>query len=79
MPGSSDDMFIRKLYNNFINKPSNNLGDAIKYFSKPRTSTTSFNIHHYAYVVTYEKELFIDKNMDALIPEHRELLQNSQV
>ncbi len=79
MPGSSDNMFIQKLYNNFINKPSNKLKEVVKYFSKPRTSMSSFNIHHYAYVVTYEKDFFTDKNMDALIPEHRELLQSSQV
>ena len=82
MPGSSDDMFIQKLYNNFVNgNGSSRTGQksAAKYFSKPRTSLTSFNVHHYAYVVTYEKDLFIDKNTDSLIPEHREMLLKSEV
>ena len=82
MPGSSDAMFLQKLYNNFINKnsiPRESPGKPATHFSKPRTSTTSFNIHHYAYVVTYEKECFIEKNMDSLLPEHKQLLQKSKV
>ena len=85
MPGSSDDMFIQKLYNTYIKKNSGSssshaaLDDASQYFSKPRTSTTAFNVHHYAYVVTYEKDLFTDKNIDSLIPEHLQILQQSKV
>ncbi len=86
MPGSSDDMFIQKLYNTYINKKNSSgsssravLDDASQYFSKPRTSTTAFNVHHYAYVVTYEKDLFTDKNIDSLIPEHLQILKQSEV
>ena len=80
MPGSSDEMFIQKLYNTHINKKNgSSLTDVSQFFSKPRTSTSSFNVHHYAYVVTYEKDLFTDKNMDSLIPEHLQILKQSKV
>ena len=87
MPGRRDTMFSQKLYKQYVKsdgrgKRGRGSGEeetVQSHFSKPRTSTTSFNIHHYAYTVTYETQDFVHKNMDALIPEHLEILQKSQV
>ena len=87
MPGRSDTMFSQKLYKQFVKsdkrgkcgRGSGEEETVQSHFSKPRTSTTSFNIHHYAYTVTYETQAFVHKNMDAIVPEHLEILQKSQV
>ena len=49
------------------------------HFSKPRLSTSAFCVHHYACLVQYEGNGFVDKNTDRLSPEHLLLLQSSKV
>ena len=72
MPGSSDALFVCKLYEQIL-KPGHS------HFSKPRTSRTSFCIQHYADTVIYESESFTSKNVDSLSPEHLHLLKTSKV
>ncbi|KAA3480515.1 myosin-6-like isoform X1 [Gossypium australe] len=49
-----------------------------KRFSKPKLSRTDFTIYHYAGDVTYQTELFLDKNKDYVVPEHQALLAASK-
>lgn len=72
MPSCSDTMFIQKLYEQILKKGHS-------HFSKPRTSRTSFCIHHYADIVTYQVETFTEKNIDLLSLEYLHLLQSSKV
>ena len=62
---------IQKLYNTHEGKSS--------HFSKPRTSRSAFCVHHYANVVEYESEGFVEKNTDSLVNEHLKLLKASKV
>ena len=78
MPAHSDDMFVQKLYKHHCKRGGGGGGGG-GHFSKPRLSTTAFCIHHYACVVEYEGEGFVEKNMDSLSPEHLSLLQSSEV
>ena len=71
MPQPSDKLLIQKLYNKHEKKSS--------HFDKPRTSTSSFIIIHFADRVTYEAAGFVEKNMDSVIPEHLQLLKASEV
>ena len=71
MPQPSDKLLIQKLYNKHEKKSS--------HFDKPRTSTSSFIIKHFADHVTYEGTGFVEKNMDSVIPEHLSLLRASEV
>ena len=71
MPQPSDKMLILKLYNRHEKKSS--------HFDKPRTSTSSFIVKHFADRVIYESVGFVEKNMDSVIPEHLSLLKASEV
>uniref|UniRef100_A0A5B6YSU4 Putative Myosin 2 isoform 2 n=1 Tax=Davidia involucrata TaxID=16924 RepID=A0A5B6YSU4_DAVIN len=64
-PRSTHETFAQKLYQTFKNH---------KRFSKPKLSRTDFTICHYAGDVTYQTELFLDKNKDYVIAEHQALL-----
>ncbi|KAG2240895.1 hypothetical protein Bca52824_097002, partial [Brassica carinata] len=55
----------QKLYQTFKNS---------KRFTKPKLSRTSFAISHYAGEVTYQADLFLDKNKDYVVAEHQDLL-----
>ncbi|KAI3409534.1 uncharacterized protein J3R85_019201 [Psidium guajava] len=68
-PRSTHETFAQKLYQTFKNH---------KRFSKPKLSQTDFTICHYAGDVTYQTELFLDKNKDYVIAEHQALLSASQ-
>uniref|UniRef100_A0A8I7BHT2 Uncharacterized protein n=2 Tax=Hordeum vulgare subsp. vulgare TaxID=112509 RepID=A0A8I7BHT2_HORVV len=57
--------FAQKLYQSFKNH---------KRFVKPKLSRSDFTICHYAGDVTYQTELFLDKNKDYVIAEHQALL-----
>ncbi|KAK1397940.1 Myosin-6 like [Heracleum sosnowskyi] len=57
--------FAEKLYQTFNNH---------KGFSKPKFSRSDFTIRHYAGDVTYQAELFLDKNRDPVVAEHQSLL-----
>ncbi|XP_031503221.1 myosin-6-like isoform X2 [Nymphaea colorata] len=64
-PRSTHETFAQKLYQTFKNH---------KRFSKPKLSRTDFTICHYAGDVTYQTELFLDKNKDYVVAEHQALL-----
>ncbi|CAO2831955.1 unnamed protein product [Amaranthus hypochondriacus] len=68
-PRSTHETFAEKLYQTFTNH---------KRFSKPKLSRTDFTISHYAGEVTYQTDLFLDKNKDYVVPEHQELLNASK-
>ncbi|XP_073135528.1 myosin-6-like [Henckelia pumila] len=67
-PKSTHETFVEKLYQTFKDH---------KRFSKPKLSRTDFTISHYAGDVTYQTELFLDKNKDYVVPEHQALLRAS--
>ncbi|KAM7260310.1 hypothetical protein ACFE04_016051 [Oxalis oulophora] len=67
-PRSTFETFAEKLYQTFKDN---------KRFSKPKLSRTDFTINHYAGEVTYQTELFLDKNKDYVIAEHQDLLSAS--
>lgn len=71
LPQPSSARFVQKLYNSHKGRSS--------HFSKPRTSTTAFEVSHYAGRVNYESAGFVEKNMDGLIPDHMMLLKASEV
>ncbi|XP_062166607.1 myosin-8-like [Alnus glutinosa] len=68
-PRSTHETFAEKLYQTFKDH---------KRFSKPKLSRSSFTICHYAGDVTYQTELFLDKNKDYVIAEHQALLSYSK-
>ncbi|KAG8370850.1 hypothetical protein BUALT_Bualt13G0026200 [Buddleja alternifolia] len=68
-PRSTHETFAQKLYQTFKNH---------KRFSKPKLARSDFTICHYAGDVTYQTELFLDKNKDYVIAEHQSLLNASK-
>ncbi|KAI5448218.1 hypothetical protein KIW84_015587 [Lathyrus oleraceus] len=66
-------MFPRSTHETFAEKLYQTLKDN-KRFSKPKLSRTDFTINHYAGDVTYQTDLFLDKNKDYVVPEHAALL-----
>ncbi|WRX08322.1 IQ motif [Theobroma cacao] len=68
-PRSTHETFAQKLYQTFKNH---------KRFSKPKLSRCDFTISHYAGDVTYQTELFLDKNKDYVVAEHQALLGASK-
>ncbi|MFS7902386.1 putative myosin ATPase [Helianthus anomalus] len=67
-PRSTHETFAQKLYQTFKNH---------KRFAKPKLARSDFTICHYAGDVTYQTELFLDKNKDYVIAEHQALLSAS--
>ncbi|XP_061341502.1 myosin-6-like [Gastrolobium bilobum] len=68
-PRSTHETFAQKLYQTFKNH---------KRFNKPKLSRSDFTICHYAGDVTYQTELFLDKNKDYVVAEHQALLYASK-
>ncbi|KAK4344705.1 hypothetical protein RND71_034881 [Anisodus tanguticus] len=68
-PRSTHETFAQKLYQTFKNH---------KRFCKPKLSRSDFTICHYAGDVTYQTELFLEKNKDYVIAEHQALLNASK-
>ncbi|KAJ7977136.1 Myosin [Quillaja saponaria] len=68
-PRSTHETFVQKLYQTFKNH---------KRFTKPKLSRSDFTICHYAGDVTYQTELFLDKNKDYVVAEHQALLNASK-
>ncbi|KAI5415920.1 hypothetical protein KIW84_041091 [Lathyrus oleraceus] len=66
-------MFPRSTHETFAEKLYQTLKDN-KRFSKPKLSRTDFTINHYAGDVTYQTDIFLDKNKDYVVPEHAALL-----
>ncbi|XP_057781954.1 myosin-6-like [Salvia miltiorrhiza] len=69
LPRSTHETFAESLYREFKNH---------KRFSKPKLARSDFTICHYAGDVTYQTELFLDKNKDYVIGEHQALLNASK-
>ncbi|XP_042449136.1 myosin-6-like [Zingiber officinale] len=69
LPRSTHETFAQKLYQAFKNHNR---------FSKPKLSRSDFTICHYAGEVTYQTELFLDKNKDYVVAEHQALLSASK-
>lgn len=69
LPRSTHETFAQKLYQTFKNHSR---------FSKPKLSRSDFTIRHYAGDVTYQTELFLDKNKDYVVAEHQALLTASR-
>ncbi|KAJ0963649.1 hypothetical protein J5N97_028771 [Dioscorea zingiberensis] len=65
LPRSTHETFAEKLYQTFKSH---------KRFSKPKLSRSDFTVSHYAGDVTYQTELFLDKNKDYVVAEHQALL-----
>ncbi|KAM6201370.1 unconventional myosin-Vc [Rhynchocyon petersi] len=70
LPHGTDENWLQKLYNNFVNK--NTL------FEKPRMSNTSFIIQHFADKVEYKCEGFLEKNRDTVYDMLVEVLRASK-
>ncbi|MBZ3872843.1 Unconventional myosin-Vc [Sciurus carolinensis] len=70
LPHGTDENWLQKLYNNFVNK--NPL------FEKPRMSNTSFIIQHFADKVEYKCEGFLEKNRDTVYDMLVETLRASK-
>uniref|UniRef100_A0A2P2MTZ5 Myosin heavy chain family protein n=1 Tax=Rhizophora mucronata TaxID=61149 RepID=A0A2P2MTZ5_RHIMU len=68
-PRSTHETFAQKLYQTFKNH---------KRFNKPKLARSDFTIRHYAGDVTYQTELFLDKNKDYVVAEHQSLLSASK-
>lgn len=68
-PRSTHETFAQKLYQTLKNN---------KRFNKPKLSRTDFTICHYAGDVTYQTDLFLDKNKDYVVAEHQALLCASE-
>ncbi|AQK76173.1 myosin2 [Zea mays] len=69
LPRSTHETFAQKLYQTYKNH---------KRFAKPKLSRSDFTICHYAGDVTYQTELFLDKNKDYVVAEHQALLSASK-
>ncbi|CAN7115428.1 unnamed protein product, partial [Brassica rapa subsp. narinosa] len=67
-PKSTHDTLAQKLYQTF---------NGHKRFTKPKLARTDFTICHYAGDVTYQTELFLDKNKDYVVREHQALMNSS--
>ncbi|KAG2327810.1 hypothetical protein Bca52824_010538 [Brassica carinata] len=68
-PRSTHDTLAQKLYQTF---------NSHKRFTKPKLARTDFTICHYAGDVTYQTELFLDKNKDYVVGEHQSLMNSSE-
>ncbi|KAH7424896.1 hypothetical protein KP509_11G030500 [Ceratopteris richardii] len=68
-PKANHETFAGKLFQTFKNH---------KRFIKPKLSRTDFTISHYAGDVTYQADLFLDKNKDYVVAEHQALLGSSK-
>uniref|UniRef100_A0A8C3KMJ9 Myosin VC n=1 Tax=Calidris pygmaea TaxID=425635 RepID=A0A8C3KMJ9_9CHAR len=70
LPHGTDENWLQKLYNNFVNKNA--------LFEKPRMSNTSFIIQHFADKVEYKCEGFLEKNRDTVHEVLIEILKESK-
>uniref|UniRef100_A0A8C4EUN0 Methyl-CpG binding domain protein 3b n=1 Tax=Dicentrarchus labrax TaxID=13489 RepID=A0A8C4EUN0_DICLA len=72
MPKGSDESWVRKLYDQHLtSKPH-------PHFRKPRMSNSAFIILHFADMVQYECDGFLDKNRDTVFEELINILKASQ-
>ncbi|KAM9357499.1 unconventional myosin-Va [Symphorus nematophorus] len=72
MPKGSDESWVRKLYDQHLtSKPH-------PHFRKPRMSNSAFIVLHFADMVQYECDGFLDKNRDTVFEELINILKASQ-
>lgn len=79
MPKGTDETWCKKLHEQ-LKRPNQNetTNQALPIFSKPKfNSNLSFTISHYAEVVTYTADTFLEKNRDTLWEHQCDLLKNS--
>ncbi|KAB5559196.1 hypothetical protein PHYPO_G00026200 [Pangasianodon hypophthalmus] len=70
IPKGSDENWARKLYDQHLNRSPN--------FRKPRMSNAAFIVLHFADMVQYECEGFLDKNRDTIFEEPINIMRASQ-
>ncbi|GJP53786.1 hypothetical protein CLOM_g12923 [Closterium sp. NIES-68] len=70
-------MFPKSNHETFATKLYQTVG-AHQRFDKPKLSQTDFSIEHYAGKVTYQTDLFLEKNKDYVVMEHQALLGASE-
>ncbi|XP_060797434.1 unconventional myosin-Va [Neoarius graeffei] len=70
LPKGSDENWARKLYDQHLNRSPN--------FHKPRMSNAAFIVLHFADMVHYECEGFLDKNRDTIFEEPINIMRASQ-
>ncbi|XP_077082574.1 unconventional myosin-Va [Siphateles boraxobius] len=70
MPKGSDENWARKVYDQHLNHSP--------YFRKPRMSNSAFIIVHFADLVQYECDGFLDKSRDTVFEEPINILRASQ-
>ncbi|KAF4083247.1 hypothetical protein AMELA_G00137780 [Ameiurus melas] len=70
IPKGSDENWARKLYDQHLNQSHN--------FCKPRMSNVAFIVLHFADMVQYECEGFLDKNRDTIFEEPINIMRASQ-
>ncbi|KAF7702988.1 unconventional myosin-Vb isoform X2 [Silurus meridionalis] len=70
IPKGSDENWARKLYDQHLNRSPN--------FRKPRMSNAAFIVLHFADMVQYECDGFIDKNRDTIFEEPINIMRASQ-
>ncbi|KAF8723303.1 hypothetical protein HU200_021824 [Digitaria exilis] len=66
---STHETFATKLFQNLRAHPR---------LEKPKLSKTDFSLSHFAGKVTYQTDLFLEKNRDYVIAEHQNLLSSSK-
>ncbi|XP_070688977.1 unconventional myosin-Va [Pempheris klunzingeri] len=72
MPKGSDERWVQKLYDQHLtSKPH-------PHFRKPRMSSSAFIVLHFADMVQYECDGFLDKNRDTVFEELINILRASQ-
>lgn len=69
MPKGSDLSWTEKLYSKCIK---------YKHFAKAKFGTSAFMIHHFADLVQYESNGFLEKNRDTVIEEQIDVLKSSK-
>ncbi|TSK53659.1 Unconventional myosin-Va [Bagarius yarrelli] len=70
IPKGSDENWAQKLYEQHLNRSPN--------FHKPRMSNAAFIVLHFADMVQYECEGFLDKNRDTVFEEPINIMRASQ-
>uniref|UniRef100_A0A672YLF4 Methyl-CpG binding domain protein 3b n=1 Tax=Sphaeramia orbicularis TaxID=375764 RepID=A0A672YLF4_9TELE len=72
MPKGSDESWVRKLYDQHVSSKPH------PHFRKPRMSNSAFIVLHFADMVQYECDSFLDKNRDTVFEELINILKASQ-
>lgn len=70
VPNGSDSNWCTKMYDRLSKQ---------KHFGKPKTSRTAFIVEHFADMVQYETDGFLDKNRDTVLETQLKILRASNV